>query len=43
MIEKEQLIEVLDELHIDKNTRGEKLTLEQYAQIANLAFEQEEK
>ena len=35
MIEKEKLKEILAKLNIDENIRGEELTLEQYAQIAD--------
>lgn len=36
MVEKEKLKEILEKQNIDENIRGEELTLEQYAQIANL-------
>ncbi len=35
-VEKEKLLEILDKLDIDQNTRGENLTLEQFAEIANM-------
>lgn len=35
VIEKEKLQEILKELNIDENTRGENLTLEQFAEISN--------
>lgn len=35
-IDKSKLINILDELQIDVNTRGESLSLEQYAQICNM-------
>ena len=35
IIEKEKLQEILDDLNIKNNIRGEELTLEEYAQIAN--------
>ena len=35
-VEKEKLLNILKELGIDENIRGEKLSLEQFAQIANL-------
>lgn len=34
-VEKERLQEILKELDIDENTRGENLTIEQFAEIAN--------
>jgi 16S rRNA A1518/A1519 N6-dimethyltransferase RsmA/KsgA/DIM1 with predicted DNA glycosylase/AP lyase activity len=34
-IEKEKLAEILKELNISEQARGENLTLEQFAQIAN--------
>ena len=34
-IEKEKLAEILTELNISEQARGENLTLEQFAQIAN--------
>lgn len=36
LIEKEKLKEILEKLQISENVRGENLTLEQFAQIANL-------
>ena len=35
VVEKEKLREILKELNIDENTRGENLTIEQFAKIAN--------
>ena len=35
VVEKEKLKEILKELNIDENTRGENLTIEQFAKIAN--------
>lgn len=37
LIEKEKLEKILSELNIDQKDRGEKLTLNQFAQISNLA------
>ncbi len=36
---KDQIIQILNKLNIDEKIRGEKLTLEQYAQICNLISE----
>lgn len=35
-IEKEKLLEILESLDINPNTRGENLSLEQFAKIANM-------
>ena len=34
--EKDELIKILNQLNIDENVRGEKLSLQQFADIANL-------
>ncbi len=39
IIEKERLKDILKQLKISENIRGEELTLEQYAEITNLLFE----